>query len=777
MALATMMQTGVVERLARDHGTRGWRLAVSLMGNAADADDVMQQAYIIAARKEDFVPAENSWGWFAAVITNVARNARRARGRSSDRFRALEGDYHEDERAHDPSARAESEELCQRLRGELEALPETEREAVVLTHLSGMTHAMAAEALNVPLGTLKSHVRRGVERLRVRMAVNGTALAGAFSLVTIEQPAGGLAASLARWTGKARVSVSDGAPAWFSRIGANRLGSMTGSVFALLIGIGTGCLLTASFGGLLTSSSSLDLTPSGPANTAQTRTADHSTRVRHRADSHSNGHRGGSQAVPVATPRVASVSQPTAVEDPTPSLESPSQVEQPGTDDSVQAEANDDLDLPIPHGGWDKYKALGTIDWNELATGMNTYQELLEQVYRLRLQGLEVPDDLKARLALAGAEMERQKFRTVTRVYDGLPTNTRDGNGEWTHPAVSSNLMATRLAESGHALTESQIRDIVGLAGQYDRDWDALQSRAATMSAIDLLNAELAVKHQFQLGVNSILTPAQNDSLAGIHTRGISGLDAQSPANMIPVNPNHNGVVAASAPQARAMLMDRVAVDLGVPRNTLDGYEYVFDQWLNDANGMGSPTGISANGSLTTEQLMTATEAQSRAYRTLTEVAPHNKPLIDALNTASTVFVPQVGQPSPAPHKPGNAASHIGQGTIEKPGTPSSNASPVPAPSKENRPQQIPEGTLPPSHGSNGEVLPPAGESRSREGEPAWETENGQSPDGSVIAGLLRVDSGTNAATGFNPDDMNEAWRVLIDDSRFAAGALPGQMQ
>jgi RNA polymerase sigma-70 factor (ECF subfamily) len=55
------------------------------------------------------------------------------------------------------------------VRQALAALPLAQRAAVVLSFGCGLTHIEAAEALGVPLGTVKSHVLRGRDRLRAAL--------------------------------------------------------------------------------------------------------------------------------------------------------------------------------------------------------------------------------------------------------------------------------------------------------------------------------------------------------------------------------------------------------------------------------------------------------------------------------------------------------------------------------------------------------------------------------------------------------------------------------
>jgi RNA polymerase sigma-70 factor (ECF subfamily) len=57
----------------------------------------------------------------------------------------------------------------------LTALSVAERACVTLCFGAGMSHAEAAEALNIPLGTVKSHVKRALERLKHQLAPNAAA--------------------------------------------------------------------------------------------------------------------------------------------------------------------------------------------------------------------------------------------------------------------------------------------------------------------------------------------------------------------------------------------------------------------------------------------------------------------------------------------------------------------------------------------------------------------------------------------------------------------------
>jgi DNA-directed RNA polymerase specialized sigma24 family protein len=58
---------------------RAWGLAFAMMGNAADAEDVLQDAFLIAHDKARSVAPAEQMRWFVGVVRNVARNHIRKR--------------------------------------------------------------------------------------------------------------------------------------------------------------------------------------------------------------------------------------------------------------------------------------------------------------------------------------------------------------------------------------------------------------------------------------------------------------------------------------------------------------------------------------------------------------------------------------------------------------------------------------------------------------------------------------------------------------------------
>jgi RNA polymerase sigma-70 factor (ECF subfamily) len=126
-------------------------------GNLAEADDIAQETFLFAwGAMGRFRTGGNFRAWLMGIGYRKASGARRAALRLLRRqSRALATS---DAALADPDLRLD---LTAALRG----LPPSQRAAVLLCLGGEFTHAEAAEALDIPRGTIKSHVTRGREKL------------------------------------------------------------------------------------------------------------------------------------------------------------------------------------------------------------------------------------------------------------------------------------------------------------------------------------------------------------------------------------------------------------------------------------------------------------------------------------------------------------------------------------------------------------------------------------------------------------------------------------
>ena|SRR5215211_855309 len=167
---------GSFEELVRGHERLVFGLALRVVGDRADAEEVAQDTFerayhALAGYPAERVAAMRLRPWLARIALNLARNRLRRRPPPA---RPLE-DGHGQPLAVAAPAAAEPAEVAERGQerdfwaGLLAGLPRPYREAVVLRHVEGLPYGEVAEVLGRPVGTVKTHVHRGVRQLRVML--------------------------------------------------------------------------------------------------------------------------------------------------------------------------------------------------------------------------------------------------------------------------------------------------------------------------------------------------------------------------------------------------------------------------------------------------------------------------------------------------------------------------------------------------------------------------------------------------------------------------------
>ena len=153
------------------HGRFVYSLALRIVRDQADAEDVTQEVFVQVWRQADrFDPARGSVvGWLLTIARARAIDVVRRRGtRPAPAGNIAALDTSDDAPAQD--VQIEWAQRAEGVRTALESLPLLQRLAVELAFFDGLTHAQIAEQLEVPLGTVKTRVRLGLLRLRDRLA-------------------------------------------------------------------------------------------------------------------------------------------------------------------------------------------------------------------------------------------------------------------------------------------------------------------------------------------------------------------------------------------------------------------------------------------------------------------------------------------------------------------------------------------------------------------------------------------------------------------------------
>jgi RNA polymerase sigma factor (sigma-70 family) len=160
---------GVKEALA-ELVTRHWDTAVFLatrvLGSAELARDAAQEAAVAAMTNLDRLRSPDRFGaWFCGIALNVARRWLR-------QFRAESLGLQPDHASPSPgpAEMAETAEIAGRVRGAIAALPDGQRDAVLLFYLQGLSHREVAGELRISVGAVKSRLHQARAALAPRLA-------------------------------------------------------------------------------------------------------------------------------------------------------------------------------------------------------------------------------------------------------------------------------------------------------------------------------------------------------------------------------------------------------------------------------------------------------------------------------------------------------------------------------------------------------------------------------------------------------------------------------
>ncbi|SOY49419.1 sigma-70 family RNA polymerase sigma factor [Cupriavidus taiwanensis] len=151
--------------------TKLFGLALRITGRRDWAEDVVQESFVsIWHHAADYRPQLAApMTWMTAIVRNRAldclRRAAAARVGQTVELDEDLGDWLADDTAG-PAELAEASQQARALSRCLQRLEQAQRQAIMLAYLQDLSHAELAERLRAPLGTVKSWIRRGLERLR-----------------------------------------------------------------------------------------------------------------------------------------------------------------------------------------------------------------------------------------------------------------------------------------------------------------------------------------------------------------------------------------------------------------------------------------------------------------------------------------------------------------------------------------------------------------------------------------------------------------------------------
>lgn len=180
MTALEQMDDGVLVRRAREGDERAYgalvrrymrpayAVAMSVTGRHEDAEDAAQESFLVALQRIDECRSPDRFGgWLMTIVRNRSRNlVRRESLRDADQV--PEATSH---RGPTPDLVTERVQLREQLQEALAQLPSVQREIVLLHDLEGWKHREIAERLEIPSGTVRSHLHFARKALRTLLGV------------------------------------------------------------------------------------------------------------------------------------------------------------------------------------------------------------------------------------------------------------------------------------------------------------------------------------------------------------------------------------------------------------------------------------------------------------------------------------------------------------------------------------------------------------------------------------------------------------------------------
>ena len=164
LAAATPAQPATFAERVAETERRVFHIAYGVLGNAAEAEDMAQEAYLCAYRKFNRLrDPEKFRAWISRIVLRLALNQRRARNRRLTRDTTWHAENSTEERPNGEGAA--NSILLTRLRAEIDLLPEKLRSVLLLSTVEEMNSKEVAAVLEIPVGTVRSRLHSARKRL------------------------------------------------------------------------------------------------------------------------------------------------------------------------------------------------------------------------------------------------------------------------------------------------------------------------------------------------------------------------------------------------------------------------------------------------------------------------------------------------------------------------------------------------------------------------------------------------------------------------------------
>lgn len=155
-----------------------YALAYRILNNKEEVEEVIQDVFVVIWNRAADYDARLSrpFSWMIVITRRLCWNKLRSKGRQLRKISALESERHADvnpKAEKEPGEHMEKLELSAHMRERISAFPELQRKCLESAIYDGFTHEEISVMLDIPLGTVKTWIRRGILRLKSELGVEG----------------------------------------------------------------------------------------------------------------------------------------------------------------------------------------------------------------------------------------------------------------------------------------------------------------------------------------------------------------------------------------------------------------------------------------------------------------------------------------------------------------------------------------------------------------------------------------------------------------------------
>jgi RNA polymerase sigma factor (sigma-70 family) len=175
------------------HASRIFNYCFRRLGSWSIADDATSRTFTTAWQRRHVVEVNDSLlPWLFTVANNVCRNLARAARRYSDHLSTLPESLAVTDHADDVASRVDDERRMQAVLVALRRLRRADRDVLILCDWEDLSYLETADALGIPIGTVRSRLSRARQRLRTALGEDGSPASEKDANQIVDEPRGEL---------------------------------------------------------------------------------------------------------------------------------------------------------------------------------------------------------------------------------------------------------------------------------------------------------------------------------------------------------------------------------------------------------------------------------------------------------------------------------------------------------------------------------------------------------------------------------------------------------